>query len=245
MTEFNDSIKGIDEKIVSLEKDLAEVKQNKISAKKNAASSAEHQNRKNVLLGLQHLEKSNQRAFANAKTEEERNILADRARELAKEITKVKAEFSKHSVDLDSYKIAEASIRDEINQLKDERKSLEKKNELHKALEKAWSFDSRIDVLEGFFNLAYNENGGFVDDDEDFYQSSFVQGSVSAVLAESFSAAQVSILMDFSFRSTKSFVQGYVDYDYDWNVIPGVFFNILRVQISAVNAFKELDAVKA
>lgn len=238
MTEF--AIKGIDEKIVSLEKDLAEVKQNKIDAKKNAAKSSERSDKVNVLAGLKHLQNSNQRAFANVKTDDERNALADRARELAKEIDQVKTDLSKNSVDLDSFKIAEASIRGEIEQLKSERKLVAKKQALQKDLEKAWSFDSRIDVLEGFFNLAYNENGDFVDDDEDFYQSSFVQGSVSAVLAESFSAAQVSILMDISFRSTKSFVQGYVDYDYDWNVIPGVFFNILRVQIEAVEAFKAL-----
>lgn len=236
MTEFN-SVQEIETAITEAKRKLAKLRRAEAKAKRNRDNSTGLQDKKDILKGLEHLQSLNKKAFKNVSTDDERQELVDRARQLALEIATMEkqiADFDKPTKDFEKQEFA---LRDEIHKLKREKKVFVLEKDLEKVVFQASNLDKVLEDVEGIFNMAFNYRGAF--EGHSFVTDSFAQNFIKDILSDKFDEKQVEILMGIAARRTDSFVAAYSDFDDEFDETVGTYFNVLRAQIEVLEAFAD------
>lgn len=233
MTEFG-SVQEITDKINEAEGNLTKLRRGKAKAKRKLINSTELDDKKNVLAGLKQLQSSNKKAFKNVSSDEDRQKLVDRARDLNLEIATLEKEIADFN-NLHDYDKQIEVLSKEIERLEEQRSVVSLKSDLDKSLSQSSSFDHALDSVEAVFNQAFNYRGVFAV--RDFVNETFAQETVKRVLSEKFNEKQVEALMSVTSRHAVSFISAYADNDDDFDMTVGAYFSNLRAQIEIVEAF--------
>ena len=234
MTEFS-SVQEIETAITEVNQKLAKLRRTKAAAKREQADSTELQDKKDILKGMEHLQSLNKKAFKNVSTDDDRQGLVDRARQLALEIATMEkqiADFDKPAKDFEKQEFA---LLDELHKLEREKKTLVLEKDLEKVVFRASNLDKVLEDVEGVFNMAFNYRGAF--EGHSFVTDSFAQNFIKDILSDKFDEKQVGILMGIAARRTDSFIAAYSEFDDEFDETVGTYFNVLRAQIEALEAF--------
>ena len=234
MTEFG-SVQEITDKINVAEGNLATLRKARAKAKRNSANSTELKDKKNVLAGLKQLQSSNNKAFSDVSSDEDRQKLVDRARDLNLEIATVEKEIGDFSKVVEDFDKQVKVLVKEIENLEKQRNIVSLKSDLDKSLSEASSIDDALGSVEAVLNQAFNYRGVF--EGEDFVNNTFAQESIKRVLSEKFNEKQVEALMSVAARRAVSFISAYADNDDVFDMTVGAYFSTLRAQIEIVEDF--------
>lgn len=234
MTEFN-SVQEIETAITEAKRKLSKLRRAEATAKRKRDASTNLQDKKDILKGLKHLQSLNKKAFKNVSTDDERQGLVDRARQLSLEIATMEkqiADFNKPTKDFEKQEFA---LRDEIRKLEREKKVFVLEKDLEKVVFQASNLDKALEDIEGVFNMAFNYRGAF--EGHSFVTDSFAQNFIKDILSDKFDEKQVEILMGIAARRTDSFITAYAESDDEFDETVGAYFNVLRAQIEVLEAF--------
>lgn len=234
MTEFG-SLKEIHNELDDARSALVKLRNDKAAAKRKHANSTDLQNKKNTLLGLQHLMDTNNKSFSDVSTDEEKQKLVERARELFHEIERVKEEIASFDNELKDFDKQEILLVKELHRLEKQQSIYFLETNLNKSLSEASSIDGALGSVEAALNQAFNYRGVF--EGEDFVNNTFAQESIKRVLSEKFNEKQVEALMSVAARRAVSFISAYADNDDDFDMTVGAYFSTLRAQIEIVEDF--------
>lgn len=234
MTEFG-SLKEIHNELNDARSALVKLRNDKAGAKRKHANSTDLQNKKNTLLGLQHLMDTNNKSFSDVSTDEEKQKLVERARELFHEIERVKEEIASFDNELKDFDKQEILLVKELHRLEKQQSIYFLETNLNKSLSEASSIDGALGSVEAALNQAFNYRGVF--EGEDFVNNTFAQESIKRVLSERFNEKQVEALMSVAARRAVSFISAYADNDDDFDMTVGAYFSTLRAQIEIVEDF--------
>lgn len=234
MTEFN-SVLEIKEVITEAKLKLVKLRMAARAAKREQADSTVLQDKKDILKGLKHLQTLNKKDFKNVSTDDERQVLVDRARQLSLEIATMEKQIADFDKPIKDFEKQEFALRDEIHKLEHEKKVFLLEKELEKVAFQASNLDKALENVEGVFNMAFNYSGVF--EGHSFVTDSFAQNFIKDILSDKFDEKQVEILVGIAARRTDSFITAYAEHDDEFDEAVGTYFNVLRAQIEVLEAF--------
>lgn len=234
MTEFS-SLKEIQSALNEARAALVQLRNDKAVAKRRLANSTELQDKKNILKGLQRLMDANNKSFSDVSTDDEKQKLVDRARELYHEIEAVKKEIASFDTELKDFDKQDKILNDRVMQLTREESLFIIKSNLNWSISEASSLDAALVSAEAAFNQAFNYRGVF--EGEDFVNNDFAQEFIKRILSERFNKKQVENLMSVASRYAVSFISAYADEDDDFDMTVGAYFSTLRAQVEIVEDF--------
>lgn len=238
MTEFG-SLQEIQDALRDAKFALTQMRREQGIVKRKHVNSTELRKREGILRGLQHLVEANNKSLSDCSTDEEKQKLVERARELHREIEVVEEEIDSIYRTLGDFVKQENVLTNRIAQLEEEEKRFIVKSNLSAKFSKAASLSHAILLAEEAFNPVFNYYG-VVNKWEVITENAFVMDMVKNILSDKFDERQTAALMAIAQRNTDTFMVAYTAPNDDYNMSVGTFFTILRAEIEAIEAFTVL-----